>query len=641
VDDQACPAGEGVRQIRFDNGNLAAAVFEDGTSRRTLLSRLGLLATGSRPVVVVSGGAATLAGAELERTRAVLGPAVVGAARLTGAAVVDGGTAAGVMAVLGAARARQRAALPLVGVAPAGTITYPGGPVGDELVPLEPSHTHFVLANGAEWGAETGLLLDVAETLAAGGPVVVVLAGGGEVAKAETVGAVRRGWPVFVLAKTGGQANTIAKLWKAHRKPRRRLAALLPARHPRPSANSDLDLREIVGSDAVRLVPDDEPDPLTRRLAWALQDEPVLKRAWQSFTTYDQLAIRLQRTYKRFQGAILLLGIAATLLALLYQQLSNRVLHWAVITVPILVSVLIALANRRAAGKRWVLLRAAAEATKTEIYRYRTRTGGYADVPPDVPPAVTGAAAPTLPATTASAHSTGTRQQRLARQLQAIDARLMHTEASSGPLTPYSGSLPPENGAAATDDGLSPLDGSRYLEARVGDQLNYYHGKIRKLDRDRNALQLAAILSSAAGTVLAVAGVEVWIGLATTMSAAAAAYLANFQHDDTIVSYNQSAGTLSDLVNDWNAREPGDRNQAAFEDLVTRGEAVLVGELSGWVQQMNDAMQQLQESHAKPDGGRPPGQAPESLQAAEPPQAPEPPGRIPEPPQAGEPRKPE
>jgi hypothetical protein len=629
VDDQACPAGGGVRQIRFGNGNLAAAAVEDGTGARELLSRLGLLATGSRPVILVSGGADSLTGAELDRTRAVLGPAVVTAARLTGAALVDGGTAAGVMAVLGAARARQRAAPPLVGVAPAGTVTYPGGPAGDERTPLEPSHTHFVLADGAGWGAETGLLLDVAETLAAGDPVAMVLAGGGGVAQVEVLGSVRRGWPVFALTGTGGLADTIAGLWATHRVPRRRrFAALLPARYryrrpPAATTIPDLDLREIVYSDAVRLVPDAEPDPLTRRLAWELQDEPVLKRAWQSFATYDRLAARLRRTFQRFQSAILLLGVLATVLALVHERWSSRALHWAVVAVPILTSVLIALANRRAAGKRWVLLRAAAEATKTEIYRYRTRTGRYADPSPAALPDSTDPTAPTLPPATAapagpgyppapaSPPAAGTRQQALAGQLQAIDSRLLGTEASSGPLTPYHGPLPPQTyGADHTDDGLSRLDSDRYIGIRIGAQLSYYHDRIRRLDRRRNAYQLLAVASAAAGALLAAAGAEIWIGLTATVSAAATAYLANLQVDNTVVTYNQAVGKLSGLVNEWSSRPRGKPDQAAFEDLVTRGEAVLTGELSGWVQQMNDAMRQLQESHAQSDAGRLPGQSP-------------------------------
>jgi len=591
VSDQAHAAGGGTQEIRFDNGYRAAVVVDDGAGPRDLVSRLGLLTdAGRRPVMVVCGGANSLTGAALDRARAVLGPVVAAAARVTGAAVVDGGTAAGVVAVLGAARAEQRSALPaLIGVAPVGTTTYPGGPVGDERVPLEPHHTHFVLADGAGWGSETGLLFGVVEALAAGGPIAMVLGGGGAVAKTEALESVRRGWPVFVLSGTGGLADSVAALWQAHRVPRRRrLAPLLPRRYRyhQPTASSaipDLGLREIVRDGDVRLVRDVEPDGPARQLAWELQDEPVLKQAWQSFATYDQLAAHLRRTFERFQSSILVLGILATLLALVHQRWSNRALHWSVVAIPILASVLIALANRRATGKRWVLLRAAAEAIKTEIYRYRTGTGAYADQPPPRD----GAAA---------------RRETLARQLEAIDARLMHTEASSGPLTPYEGPLPPQMyGASRYDDGLSPLDSSRYLATRVADQLSYYHGRIGKLERSRNSYQLLAIASAGAGALLAAAGAEIWIGLTTTISVAATAYLANLQLDNTIVAYNQSANKLSGLLREWSSRTANGPARAPFEDLVARGEAVLTTELSGWVQQMNDALRQLQENHTKPD----------------------------------------
>jgi len=148
-----------------------------------------------------------------------------------------------------------------------------------------------------------------------------------------------------------------------------------------------------------------------------------------------------------------------------------------VTTIP--AAVLIAVAGRRAVGQRWVMLRAAAEAIKAEIYRYRA-----------------------LAAVDASRLAGGehaSRQQELAAHLDAIDTRLMQTQASSGPLTPYNGPLPPEMyGAGRDDDGLSPLDAERYLQIRVADQLAYYHGRVRSLDRGRNALQLLAI---AAGVV--------------------------------------------------------------------------------------------------------------------------------------------
>src|SRR4051794_33774665 len=65
-------------------------------------------------------------------------------------------------------------------------------------------------------------------------------------------------------------------------------------------------------------------------------------------------------------GGLLLLGRVARLeLDLALGPLAPDVhLHWIVVSAPILISVLIALANRRAAGKRWVLLRGAAESVK-------------------------------------------------------------------------------------------------------------------------------------------------------------------------------------------------------------------------------------------------------------------------------------
>ncbi len=82
----------------------------------------------------------------------------------------------------------------------------------------------------------------------------------------------------------------------------------------------------------------------------------------------------------------------------------------------------------------------------------------------------------------------------------------MQTEASSGPLIPYQGPLPPEMyGAGRDDDGLSPLGPDRYLQIRVRDQLAFFHERIRTLNRRRNLLQFLAIAAGAAGAILAAA----------------------------------------------------------------------------------------------------------------------------------------
>ncbi|HEX3317548.1 MAG TPA: DUF4231 domain-containing protein [Solirubrobacteraceae bacterium] len=520
-------------------------------------------------MILVCGGADDLRGERMAVAEGLLGPAVTSAAERTGAAVVDGGTASGVMALMGAARWDRPDAVPiLLGVAPSGMVTYPGADTGDRPS-LEPHHTHFVLAESNEWGGETRLMMEVSEALADSAPVVVVIAGGGAVAGAEALEAAARGWPLFVIEGTGGTADEIAAALPTRRARRRRADALLGD-----------GIRKIVTDGDVRPFAGSEPVQLARRLAWELQDEPLLKDAWRTFATYDGLAAGLRTTFGRFQASILVLGILATLLALLDNAIGAPALHWTVVAAPILVSVVIALANRRAAGKRWVLLRAAAESIKGEIYRYRTRTGPYADRRlPDADPA--------------------TRPRRLAAQIDAIEAGLMHTEASSGRLTPYDGALPPEMyGAGRDDDGLSPLDPSRYLQIRIGDQLRYYHHCISQLDRRRTTFQLLAVAAGGSGAILAAAGVEVWIGLTTAISGAALSYLAYLQVDNTIVAYNQAASTLTRLEREWAAGDHSTDDPAAVEDLVTRGEAVLTTELGGWVQQMTAAMDRLHAQQA-------------------------------------------
>ncbi len=583
--------------VKFGSGKEAALGEVRSDNANDIIARMGLTPpSNGRPVILVGGGADGLADAELERAGAVLGAAVAKAAQVTGAVVVDGGTSAGVMRLTGQARARWPSSLPeLVGVAPAGMAIYPGqkrfeisDPPADSA-PLEENHSHFILADSDQWGGETGLMIGVVEKLAGTGRVATVMAGGGDVAMSEVAQATRRGWPVFVIAGTGGLAGSLSALWAEYRMPRRRLMArVLPARWrhrklPPLSRITDANLREIITYGDIRPVAVKESaDEFAQELAWQLQKRPVLKDAWQRFATYDYLAIRLRRIFTRFQGAILALGVLATLLGLIDAVVKKAALHWAVIVVPILASVLLAVASRRAVGQRWVLLRAAAESIKAEIYRYRTLRMVSEDSQVSVSPA-------------------GRRQ--LVSQLEAIETRLMQTDVSGSPLMPYEGSLPMAVGKADNGgDGLGPLTPDRYLEIRVRDQIGYYHRRVRRLNQWRNALQLVAIAAGATGAILAAANQEAWIGLTAGLSAAGLAYLGLLQVDNTIVTYNQTASRLTLLDRGWQARDPAEQaDPAAFDRLVTDCETALATELSGWVQQMNDTLQDIQREQERED----------------------------------------
>ena len=594
------PAGTGVRDVTFENGTRARLTTADSDNAGNLAARLGLADGG--PVIVVFGGAAGLTGAAREHVAKVLAPAVVEAALGTGASIVDGGTAAGVMAAMGREVAARGSRLPLVGVAPDGLVTYPGRPpdgaAGDDLEALEPNHSHFVLAPCVEWGGETRLLLDVAEALAGAAPIVAVVAGGGVVTREETLQAMRRHWPVVVVEATGGTADEIVRgsrvRWPARRAatgilPRRWRAWMKAARRGSVQ-KADATLAEIVREGTLHMFTGNQPDRLARMLTWQLRDEGVLKLAWSRFARYDTLAKKSRSGFERLQLAILLLAVAATFVALLQHALGGRddgsrtwlftALHWTVVALPIGVSVLIATANRLGSGKRWILLRAGAEGIKREIFQYRTKTGRYR------PPAEAGAP---------------TRDQVLARRVGAIDQALMRTEVSSGALPEYTGPMPPVmDGVLADDDGLSSLDAKRYLEIRVTNQLSYYRLKTVGLERKLRRLQLLILLAGGAGALVAAAGAELWVGLATAVAAAAAAHLAYLQVESTLVAYNQAAARLDDLQARWLAATSPDPDGRRFGQLVEDAELAVETELSGWVQQMTEALER-EGSHSERD----------------------------------------
>ncbi|HEX9343277.1 MAG TPA: hypothetical protein VF995_06650, partial [Actinomycetota bacterium] len=220
-----------VREVAFDGGHhalLVTAATDDDPAG--LLDGLGLAS--GRPVIVLVGGAVALAEDPLTPVCRLPGAALVRAAGMAGAAIVDGTTDADAMAAIGDAyadaEADERAGGvgetagvagrgPLLGVAAAGQVLLPRDLPegrGDRRVRLEANHSHYALAAGDQWSAAAARLLPrLAAALAGGAPVVTVILGGGPAARAEALEAVRRGWPLFVIDGSGGTADDIAQWW--------------------------------------------------------------------------------------------------------------------------------------------------------------------------------------------------------------------------------------------------------------------------------------------------------------------------------------------------------------------------------------------------------------------------------------------
>ena len=196
--------------ITFDNGNHAVVVTAGrDTNVQAILKSLEI--TQPHALIMVFGGAKGLDDSRKARLTELFEDAVAPAAAELGALVIDGGTQSGVMAMMGEAFARDGRGSQLLGIAPAGKITYPGHHGGANIVdgaPLEPNHSHFVLVDSDEWGSETGTMFKLADAFNVS--VVTMLINGGQIAGNEALQSVRNGWPVLVIEGSGRLADELS-----------------------------------------------------------------------------------------------------------------------------------------------------------------------------------------------------------------------------------------------------------------------------------------------------------------------------------------------------------------------------------------------------------------------------------------------
>jgi SLOG in TRPM, prokaryote/SMODS and SLOG-associating 2TM effector domain 1/Protein of unknown function (DUF4231) len=488
--------------------------------------------------------------------------------------IVDGGTQAGVMALVGQGVADRGRKTALLGVAPAGKVTYPDGPVDGNMADsaaLDPNHSHFVLVESCEWGGETETMYAIAEALAKTIPVVTVLINGGPLARDEVLRSVRQRWPIIVVQSSGRLADDIATLWQ-----------------DKPSFIADQVLAEIIADGAIHLFPlggavSALEDLITRQL----RGDTTLKLAWERFALYDMNASRHQTSFCMLQGWILGLGVLGTALALTHTTLKQTVpegqvgmnlLHVVIVIVPITMAILVAAANRFNAGNKWVVLRASAEAIKREIFRYRTRAASYID-----------------PQTTQLS-----REATLASKIEFISRQLMQTDVNLSALALYTGPIPPQmGGTPETDDGLSFLTPERYVSLRLVNQLKYYQGKTISLERRLRLLQWLMYILGGVGTLLAAMEFDLWIALTTALVTACTTYLGYQQIENTLMKYNQAATDLANVQGWWMALSLDERaNQQNVDKLVEHTEKILASELTGWVQEMHDALAELRTQQA-------------------------------------------
>jgi len=162
-----------------------------------------------RGVIVMHGGAGGMSPDDVRAVRGALIAGLAPVAERDRLLVIDGGTRAGAMQAMGEARATVGGTYPLLGVCPAGAVSYPGGPAPSaERAPLDAGHSHFLLVEGDQFGVESRLLVGLLR--ASGKPGLALIVNGGEIVERELEAHLAQASPVVVLGGSGRLADLLA-----------------------------------------------------------------------------------------------------------------------------------------------------------------------------------------------------------------------------------------------------------------------------------------------------------------------------------------------------------------------------------------------------------------------------------------------
>jgi hypothetical protein len=259
-------------------------------------------------------------------------------------------------------------------------------------------------------------------------------------------------------------------------------------------------------------------------------------------------------------------------------QIVSEILKSIIIFIPIMITALLAAANRFNTGAKWLLLRGSAQSVMREIFKYRARADHYFSNEKGQP----------------------SREERLAERLKDINSALLQTDINTSALQCYKNTLPPVNCIASNDDGISRLSPEQYLSYRLEDQYNYYIRKTSQLETKFKQLQWAIYIMGGIGTLLAAFGMEVWIALTSSLVAAFGTYLEYQQTEKTLIKYNRAALELNNVKTWWIALPASaQEDQANIDSLVMRTEQILNSEFSDWMQEMQNALSSLKEKQQK------------------------------------------
>jgi hypothetical protein len=299
---------------------------------------------------------------------------------------------------------------------------------------------------------------------------------------------------------------------------------------------------------------------------------PILNIAWTRYAHFDALANEHNRDNNRLRRWIYILGILATLLAILVQiypqdfpVIPKSVLKFLLICTPIASSILAAIANKLFGGGDWLVMRAGAEQILREIYKYRTVL-----------------------------QDDTRRNVWLEERLEDIQRQVFRGMGGEMVFKDYKGAIPPYDSPTdpIDDSGFNDLTGDQYFSFRVENQLAWHMKKLKQRQAERIRLTVFILLAGGAGTLLAALGgpFSLWVALTASLASALIGWQELRNLDAIIKNYSKVQLELMIIYDHWNNLPIKQRTKVEFDKMVSDTEELLWTQNVEYIKAMQEAL---------------------------------------------------
>jgi hypothetical protein len=306
----------------------------------------------------------------------------------------------------------------------------------------------------------------------------------------------------------------------------------------------------------------------------AHQAIPILATAWTRYAQFNAISLKRSKAYLQMRRWIIIMGILATMFAILVERYPepvtlNLIFKVFLIVTPILGSIFASVTSKKFSNGDWLISRAGAEEILKEIYLFRTTLQKNAG-----------------------------RRAWLEKRMVEIQRQVYRGMGGEFILKPYGGQIPPDYNPenVNSDPGFHNLSGDEYFRYRLEHQLAWHIKKINNYETERTRL-LWFIYSAAGASAILVAmdgavkgPFSLWVAFTAALTAGFMAWQELRNMDEIIRNYSKVIMELTIVYDHWSNLEQEERTTVEFNKMVKATEDVLWGQNVEYIKSMQEAL---------------------------------------------------